>query len=306
MVADPVTLTVSWSEVQTWRQCPMKHYLSYRQRQPRTPDSRAQSVGKIWHAMQQSWYQGRKDGTPFEQVIAGIPADFLGWQPESETDTDILSTLMWMWDGFLINGDPFPDWEVVEIEREHLIPLPPIPGQPAHVDIVLKAIIDLVLRKQTRYRVVDHKSQNKVTDADTMSRDMDMDDQLSTYLAAIGMKYGVQAHKMSACWNYAVTTDLKRTPRLPADRYWQADSARTQLELACAMREFSESVLDAYARPLAIEPPRAPDKENCRWRCDHRSRCFYARAGDRSVELDDPVKADQVPDGLARIYAGRQ
>lgn len=305
---EPLTIVASWSEISQWRVCPMKHWLGYRQRQPRRPDGKAQSMGKIWHSMMQAWFKARQgDPRSLDEVKTDIYAEFLGWHPDTEDGQMILGSLIWMWDGFLTLGDPFAEWDVVEIEAEHLLPLPRIPGQPEHVTIVLKAIIDLVLRKRrtNRWAVVDHKSTSKKFDPDTLSRDMDMDDQLTTYLACIALERGIPAHKIEAIWNYAVTTDLKKTPRPAEDRFWLSHSARTQANLDLGMREFSESVLDAYARPLDIEPPRHPDKENCRFMCDHRERCYYARSADRPVELDVPVKPDQVPLGLPRTYQGR-
>lgn len=281
----------------------MKHWLSYRQRQPQKPGGRARDIGKIWHSMMQDWFsQIQERDFPDADTIV---TKYLNWQPASEEDSDVLSTLLWMWDGFLVNGDPFVAWTVYGVEKEYLTPLPPIPGQPKHVTIVLKSIIDLILRKQTRWAIVDHKSQGQKSDPDTLTRDMDMDDQLSMYLATIFIHEGVAAHKMSAIWNYAVTKDLKKTPRPPEDRFWLSYSARSEQELRRAMAEFSESVLDAYARPAVQEPPRHPDKENCRWRCDHRSICFYARQSDRPVQLEPPQRLDQVPLGLARNYKGR-
>lgn len=304
---EPIVIVASWSEVQSWRICPMKHWMSYRRRQPsdRTK-GRGRNIGTLWHGLMQGWFKARIDGgTITEEELDALYGEFIGWEAKSTEEHDIIQTLMWMWAGFIEAGDPFFDWDVIEAEQEHIVELPPVPGQPDHVTIFIKAIIDLVLKKGNRYAVVDHKSTSKKLAPDSLSRDMDMDDQLTSYLGTLWLEWDIPAHRMQATWNYAITKDLVKTPRPLEDRYWLARSARGTDELVRGMAEFSESVLDAYARPLAIEPPRHPDKEHCRWTCDWREPCFYARSANRPVELDEPVKADQVPLGLApRRYKG--
>lgn len=297
---EPMTIVVSWSELKSFRDCPMKHWLAYRMRQEGKPDSHASTVGKIWHSMQQDWYQGRIDQTPIPELQTTIAGTHLSWRAESEKEADILSTLLWMWDGFLEAGDPFADCTVLATEYKVEIPLPPAPGQPDHVSFVLKVIIDLIMQRGNKVIVVDHKSQAKAGNPDNMSRDMDVDDQLGLYLFAIRHLYELRAGQASCCWSYAITTELKKTPRTLDERYWLVWSARTDAELDAIGREASDTAMDAYRRPLALEPPRHPDKENCRWRCDHREPCFYARAANRPVYLTEPYKADQAPDGITR------
>jgi hypothetical protein len=202
-----------------------------------------------------------------------------------------------MWDGFLINGDPFAADLVLESEQTTTVPLPRVPGQPDWLSLFLKVKIDLVVQRSSRLLVVDHKSQAKVTSPDTLSRDMDMDDQLGLYLYAMRLVSGKPASRLSACWSYAVTTDLKKEPRPPDARFWLSWSARTDHELDAIGREASQSALDAYRRPAYIEPPRHPDKEVCRWRCSHRDAGYHARSSGRAVELVEPYRPDQLPDG---------
>jgi hypothetical protein len=285
----------------------MKHWLSYRQRQEGPPEGRARQVGKLWHSMMERWTIARMaDGDVSDEVRNEIYGDYLGWHPSSEEEQDILGTLIWMWDGFLQAGDPLATWTPVEVEQTHLIPLPRIPGQPEHVSIVLKAKIDSIFVKGKRWKVADDKTASKKLQPDSLTRDMDMDDQLTMYIAALHFEQGIDAHKIDATWRYAMTTDTKTKPRTLEDRYWLTHSARTNQEVKLGAREFCESVLDAYARPLDVEPPRSPDKENCRYMCDWRDRCFYARSADRPIELGPSHKPDQVPLGLPRVYKGRE
>jgi hypothetical protein len=293
-------IVVSWSEIQTARACPLKHWLSYRQRQPSERGGRAADIGTVWHLLQQDWYRGRQAGRPIDELATGVPARHLTYAPTSEAEEHHLSTLLWMWDGFLLNGDPFADCSVLAVEQEFRVPLPRVPGQPAHVRFWLKSIIDLILQQGNRLLVVDHKSQAKHQSAETLSRDMDLEDQLGLYLYTCKTALRQPARSMSACWSYAVTTDTKKSPRPPEDRFWRAWSARTEAAIWRTALEATETALAAYARPLDVEPPRHPDKEACRWRCDWRDRCYVARDSNRSVRLLPPTREDQAPSGVHR------
>lgn len=293
-------IVVSFSEIAAWRSCPLKHWLDYRQRQPGTSGPAA-DTGTIWHLMMQDWYGGRMAGRSLDLLAIEIPARRLTWNPTSEAEQNMLGTLLWMWDGWLLNGDPFPTHTVLGVEHEWRTPLPRVPGQPENVSFTLKTIVDLVLRDMHgRLVLVDHKSQAKHEDAYSLSKDMDMDDQLGLYLYAARHRKA-RARDMSACWSYACTTDLKKTPRPPEQRFWQVWSARTEQAIQATAVEAAESAMDAYARPLQIEPPRHTDKEACRWRCSHRSPCYFARDAGRPVALVEPTRADQAPDGVRRL-----
>lgn len=295
-----IDITVSWSELSAYRTCPMRHWLDYRQRQPRDRTQvNAATLGTRWHSMMQAWYQGRGEGRWPELLAVEVPAAFLTWTPSSDAEQDMLSTLLWMWDGFLLTGDPFADCQVLGVEQEWRTELPRIPGQPANVTFWLKTIVDLVAQRGPRLLVVDHKSQAKHMKPADMTRDMDVEDQLGLYLWTAGEQLNLPAHRMSACWSYACTTDLKKEPRPPEQRFWLAWSARRRAALAVTAREAAETALAAYARPLDVEPPRHTSKDHCRW-CDHRAPCYVGRDRDRPVELQTPTRADQAPKGIHR------
>lgn len=296
-----IDITVSWSEIKAWRTCPLQHWLDYRQRQPRRSGPAA-DLGTTWHLLQQDWYRGRQEHVPTDELAVSVPAEHLTWTPRSEQEQDHLSTLLWMWDGFLQVGDPFHDCTVVGVEQEWVVPLPTVPGQPAKVRFWLKVVIDLVVSRGNRLLVVDHKSQAKHQRPDTLTRDMDLDDQLGLYLYAAQQEFERPAGQMAAVWSYAVTTDLKTAPRPADERFWLAWSARTDAAVARTAVEATESALAAYARPLDVEPPRHPDKEACRWRCGRREVCYYARDADRPVELQPPSRPDQAPFGVTRSH----
>lgn len=306
MTREPIDITVSWSEISAWRKCPLKHWLSYRQRQPEPSSGPAAGLGTVWHLMQEDWYRGRMEailsGRSIVPLASSVPAQHLTFEPRSEAEIDQLSTLLWMWDGFLVNGDPFHDAFILGVEQQWVVPLPRVPGQPRRVRFWLKVKMDLVVRRGRRIIIVDHKSQAKWASPDTLSRDMEIDDQLGLYLYAARKELGVPARNLSACWNYAVTTDLKTHPRDPSQRFWQSWSARTEGALDRLAIEATETAMAAYHRPLQIEPPRHPDKEECRWRCGHRSNCYYARDADRPVQLVEPTRADQAPLGVPRSH----
>lgn len=285
-------IVVSYSEITSWRTCPLKHWMDYRQRQPGGKSGKAADLGTDWHACQQEWYS---QGLGSKPELHGFVPYTVVPSPTSQEDAYRFSTLLWIWDGWLRAGDPFRGFRVESVEQELTVPLPRVPGQPDWLNILVKVKIDLVLSKGNKTLVVDHKTTSRFLKADSFAADMDMDDQLALYQYAL--EYTGYPN-VSVCWNYAITTELKKSPRPLEERFWQTYSTRSAQELKAICADASYSAIDAYRRPLHEQPPRSPDKEKCRWRCSWRSECFYSRAADRPVRLLPPQRNDQLPNGI--------
>lgn len=141
--------------------------------------------------------------------------------------------------------------------------------------------------------VWDHKSTTKNQKSES---DMDFDDQSGLYLAGYAEKTGLKVG--GGIWSYAVTEQLKRRERELDERFWQVWHNRNPNECKRILMEAARSAGEAYRLPLDVEPVRSPDPDKCRWRCDHRSACYYARQSDRRVYLRAPFRPDQLPQGM--------
>lgn len=310
-----VRIRGSFSEVASWRFCGMQHNLLYRNRQIVRKSGGAAGLGTRWHEMAAYWFEAQKGLGKTERMEVvdkmrdTIAAVYTNPPYFSEEDQKHSEILRWMWDGFLECQDtPSPDyedwstWTILSTEKEYTLDLPRVPGQPAWLILQVKVIIDLIAMKMTKYWIIDHKSTSKLVKGSTSEVDMGFEDQAGFYLWAIRelIRLGLlpKGRIGGAIWNYAITAPLKTKERELKERHWQARLARTDKELDMVAFEAAQSLLEAYRRPLAVFPPRHPNKDRCRHMCDVREICFYSRQAGKQPHIGPAEKPDQYPQGL--------
>lgn len=313
---EPVVIRGSFSEVAAWRFCGMQHWMLYRQRVITGRTGGASGLGTRWHEMAAHWFEAQKGlGTTERAAVVEtlrdlIPARYTNPPYYSEEDEKHSEILRWMWDGFLDCQDTpsslyedWSQWQVVATEGEYVVELPRVPGQPKWLTLSIKVIIDLLGRKQGKYWVIDHKSTSKLVRASTSEVDMGFEDQAGIYLWAVRelIRQGLlpKGRIGGAIWNYAITAPLKTKERPLEERHWQSFLSRTDKELDMIAFEAAESLLEAYRRPLAVVPPRSPNKDRCRHMCDVRADCFYSRQAGRVPYINGSEKPDQFPAGVS-------
>lgn len=282
---------VSYSEIKAFRDCQLKHWLSYRHRQTPERTGRAADLGTRWHKMQQRLFETIKAGGSVEDAVADMLAEDLNPNAAGSYDElEKMAQLRWMLDGWLqVYPELIKGHRVLSVEQELVFPLPEIHP---HVRFYLKVLADVVTAHNGYLWVWDHKSVAKRAGNE---KDMDFDDQSGLYLAGYAQTSGMKVG--GGIWSYAVTEQLKRKERTLDERFWQLWHRRTEPEMRRILLEAAQTALDAYRRPLAVEPVRSPNPDHCRWMCDHRAECFYARKDDRPVFLRAPFKPDQLPQG---------
>src|SRR5690606_24497661 len=177
--------TVSFSELQTARQCPLKHQLSYVERWTKDPDlMSALSKGTAWHMVLEEHYREIKHhqdaaqqlgrdwrenlgtiGRLCRERVAALISDVI--EPRGAELADLIR---WMYEGFLARWGLDEEWRILAVEHQATCRLPTPRGAPSQFKLKMK--IDLVVGQRTpsgqrQILVVDHKTLDDETSIPT-------------------------------------------------------------------------------------------------------------------------------------------
>jgi hypothetical protein len=259
VVSNPVI--ISWSEIDTFRQCPYKHHLGYRERWQSDESKPALARGTAWHEILEAHYLGQ-----LEKVDT-----LLGRRTEQTEQQELLQ---WMYDRYVeMWAEADREWTIQAVEYKGFAPLPNPDGGPSR--FILKVKIDLLAARRGRLWVWDHKSgANLPTD-----RDLDFDDQFGLYSWCMRqMGYPV----MGAIYNAARTQRNKKTPQPLESCFSRTPLARTDYELTMIAAEAYRTAERAWPEvpvQLGRIPERTPNTETCKWKCDYKEACLSGRKG---------------------------
>ena len=288
-------IIVSYSELDTFRQCPLKHHILYGQRwtKPTTEDS-ALSKGSLYHQVMeehmrtlkeyQDAHSGRnpKEGSAEEENLLGLAKERVMeilWDPQRgdfyHSHGDLI---LWMYEGWISQYGLNPDWRIMGVEHQIITPLRDPRGRRSRYH--LKAKMDLIIRQRGNGSlwVVDHKSGK---DLPTYMA-LDIDDQFGLYTWAmreVGKKVQGTIH--------AANRTQRNKSFMPLD---------TRMQLTYLDRdetELTNLALDAYHVARAAHPPKsqpralysAPDPRQCGWKCDIKEPHLLMRKGRKPAEV---------------------
>jgi hypothetical protein len=282
---------VSWSELDTARQCPHKHDLAYKQRWTRETTSPALLKGTLWHQVMETHYS--KLLTPDEKTQT---LDQLLNRNDLLQQTETEELVSWMFDGYLEAWEDDPAWEVVAVEFPFSVPLR-YPGKNGKTlgnrsTIHLKGKVDLLVLQDGKLWVVDHKSCSRLPN----DKELALDDQFGLYSWALAeLGHGV----FGSLHNAARTNKPKPDSRpenekgqklnqdgsvsknQPAGSTLEERFKRTRLHRS--KEELQTVAAEAYETANAVWNKglqgRTPDTERCNWRCDFTEACLAGRKG---------------------------
>lgn len=165
-------ITVSYSEIDAYRQCPFKHYLAYGERfsKPVAVDSTL-GKGTAWHEVLQVYYEAIQKGASAQEAY-NLAHKHILTQAE-----EIQPMLKWMLDGYV---SAYPKdalfWEIIAVESTIVAPLLDENGNETRFN--LKAKADLIIRDKRNdlVSIIDHKSTSAHQD-----RAFDFDEQFGLY-----------------------------------------------------------------------------------------------------------------------------
>lgn len=261
--------TVSYSEISTFRQCPLKWYLGYHQGW-RAPERRAKlDMGTAWHKVLEVYYGVQLRGASSadaEREARFVIDHILEVLPGAVYETDPVATLHWMLDGYLeVYREVDERYETMYVEMEFRVPTP-LRTNGERVAVIGK--IDWVGRNREtgRIRVRDYKSASgRDLSAATWAREMALEDQFGIYPKALEMLgYDVEIFE----YDGARTDKLKREMTL-TERYNRVSIGRSPGELDVLWDEMLGSVREMLATERGQRPVYgSPEPSLCRWKCD--------------------------------------
>ncbi len=291
----PEPIIVSYSELDTYRQCPLKHMLGYGMRwtRPVKPGS-ALDKGKIYHAVMEEHYRvikgyqdthnhkNPKEGSTEETLLleacerAVMPLLWDATRGDWFSETHEL--IHWMYQGHVKNYGTMPDWRIMAVEHQIVTPLRDERGRRTRYH--LKAKLDLVVRiRSTRgLWVVDHKSGgNLPTDME-----LDIDDQFGLYTWAMRE----MGKPVLGSLHAANRTQRNKSPMTFDQRMSLSYLNRDEVEL-------TNIALDAYRVAWNAHPPKgagpkpysSPDPRTCGWKCDFKEAHLMMRRGRKVAEV---------------------
>lgn len=289
-------ITVSPSEIDTIRQCPLKHKILYHERWTKpASESHPLGFGTLWHTTLDAHYQVVHRAQAYAQAELG------GWwaYDRSETrvaaklaaynvimsagDEEVRDLLRWMYDGHLEHYGLDPQWQIIAVEFPAEVVLPEPEGFNADLSFSLKMKIDMIVKVDGRIVVVDHKSCKNLPG----KLDLDFDDQFGLY--AWGMqRLGYDVH--SLIYSAARKTKLKTKEAPLEERFSRPTLIRGNRELAKIAMEAWQTAYSAYRdlfelqefkrkSGIDIEPARRPQPSQCGWKCDFTNACIMGRKG---------------------------
>ncbi|XAO35649.1 exonuclease [Microbacterium phage FireCastle] len=291
---------VSFSELDTYRQCPLKWVLSYKERWTKAPDDDSPlTKGTLWHAVMEQHYLAIKDyqhqgQTPeafeiMKDQIAYAVAELLWDGPDQSPNQKLV---WWMYQGYVEKYGYDPDWEILGVEVKFQARLI---GPNGPSPYILKGKLDLVVRHRRTRKIwiIDHKSGANLPSM----MDLDVDDQFGLYtwlLRAAGIDVlGVIHNAARTTMNVGDDPDnwdpdtgeplRKGIKRQTLDqRMHRTLMSRGQRELDAIGRDAWAVACNAYPELSGRESLpmySAPDPRQCGWKCDFLEAHLMARKG---------------------------
>ena len=299
-------ITISYSELDAFRQCPFKHRLAYVERwsMPVADDS-ALGKGTHWHSLLEAHYKviqqhqresgGKRHRTlPDDELLtlcAAAVKRVLDDLQDSGVNPDTLSLLWWMYWGYAEQWGTDPDWWIVAVEHTAIVPLYEKDGSESHIHLKVK--IDLIIEdRRGRRWFIDHKSGKDLP----LSKDLDFDDQFGLYTYAM-RRLGF---RVTGCIHNATRTQRNKGDIFkPGDEGYKTTMkaqtlnermSRTYMNRTDA--ELSSIQADALADAKLAYSPHNPGRrhanpDTCKWRCPYKEECIFGRrtGKDENVRL---------------------
>jgi hypothetical protein len=273
------TVTVSFSEIDTFRQCGFKHKLAYRDRWSKPPkEGGALARGSLFHRMLEDRYRHIMEWQRTDARFSDVDPDYLLGRGQAVlleaqhegTDADTLDLLDWVYRGYCEQwAEEMHHQRTLAVEHVALIPLRNPQGRPTRYRV--KVIIDHIKEQNGRLWVEDHKSHAYIPH----DKDLDFHDQFSLYIMGL-RRLGKPV--FGGIYNAARTNRPKIKELSLDDRFVRMFLSRTEAELRAVERDTLATVQLMYSkRNPAV---RAPNPDTCKWRCDFTEACLYGRKTD--------------------------
>lgn len=268
-LGDPIV--VRHSEIQDFRQCPLKHRLSWVEGwyDPRRESGGARDLGQVWHEVLKLRYRSIQDAQIQGASLDEDTIEELVSRIIESAHSDLRETLYWMYDGYVEQYGRDPELEILSVEQTLQVPFHDEDDQPLviEVDGVRRPILyswttDVLarIRSMRGVFVTDHKS----TGQPLGQMDIDLSDQFGLYTVA-WRRFGKNVRGQMV--NQAKTKVLKR-PMTLEERFDRKYSIRTPAELRAIELDAVDTIYAMLSPRNRRRPYSNPDPRTCGWKCD--------------------------------------
>lgn len=267
------SVVVTYSELDAFRQCPLKHQWSYvdKYRQDAVAGT-ALTRGSLWHQVMESHYLLLQKHPQWEEYTKERFMQFMLQHfltDDAGNSSEDQQLIEWMYSGYLEMYGPDSQWEPVLVEQAGEVPMLQPDGSPS--GFYLRFKIDMVARDRTTGALwlFDHKS------ASTFGRDteIELDDQFRLYTWAL-RQMGVPVHGIVRS---DARTKRNKGPMSLDNRFRRVITYCTDTEANNVAADALEAARAAYLPGRPVYPSPAPDR--CSWRCNYREPCIARRRG---------------------------
>lgn len=289
------TIIVSYSELDTFRQCPLKHQLAYKMRYTKpSKEGSALDKGSRYHMVMEEHYRRiktyqdehggknpREGSSDYKRLLDECARTVLSmlWDERAgKFHDDVAELIWWMYEGHVENYGLMDNWKIMAIEHQIITPLRDARGRRSRYH--LKAKLDLIIRDRSNYGlwVVDHKSGQNLPSY----MELDIDDQFGLYTWAM-REVG---RKVLGSLHAANRTQRNKTPMTMDQRMALTYLNRDETET-------TNIALDAYYVARAAYPPKhgepalysSPDPRSCGWKCDFKEPHLLMRRGRKPADV---------------------
>lgn len=271
----PKTVVVTYSELDAYRQCPLKWALAYQQRWSKEAvEGGALSRGTLWHKVMEVHYltikaeRTREDNTWLRHpsltkqaqiqaaaVAAVVNSGLLGVGSEQTEQQELVQ---WMYFGHLTAYGIDLDWQILEVEQAGMVWLPTDRGGRSRFKLAYKIDMVILDHGDGQTKLVDHKS------ASNFSRksEIDIDDQFGLYWWAKRLN----GMRVACVIRSDARTQRNKSPMRIEDRFQRIPTHRSPAELSNIALDAYRTATQAYRAGGTIHSSPAPDR--CTWRCD--------------------------------------
>lgn len=273
-------LRVSYSELATFRDCPLKWQAKYYWRLQRPERILRLDRGSAWHRMLEAHYVAIAKGCNRAETRAAVMLalndynDEIGGMEDGE-----FGTLTWMYDDYCRIYGSDPEYTTVATEEAFEFPMP-VPG--AEGLVIVGRIDHETIHEPTGHRQVwDHKSASqRDVSKDGFLNEMLLEDQFILYAAAKRLG-GTPVH--SVIYNVARTDKLKRT-MTDEERFNRVKISYSDAAMDAVWRDH-EMAAAALVR-MWNDPDQVysvPNPRQCGWKCDFQRPHLEARAAGKTL-----------------------
>jgi hypothetical protein len=297
----PGARIVSYSELNSFRDCPLKWKLTYEQRWTKEPgpDSKL-GIGRLWHECMEAHYLAILDAqNEFQRefpksyepiLLRRCMAAVVEHLHDSATgaQSEVQALVQWMYEGYVNLYGADLQWEIVAVEQNYYVPLPGLGAtrRPSNL-YYLRMTTDLIVRERSNGKIwiVDHKSGARLPS----KRELDIDDQFGLYTwGARQVGHQVFGALHSAARTQRNVGDANGTkPMLLTERFGRTTMFRTDVALDNLATDSARAAQAAWAskgKPTFS----SPDPMKCGWKCEFLEAHLAMRRGIKpSVALKD-------------------